>query len=410
MEITVAFIGNLIKAGGFIMYSNEEFEERLEGTNQTVSEAKEIIREFEEKSGMQFKAISNFEQIHKLFYTDGFGNVYYPNEYSGSWIEGEDLYVALTNVSDEMIKKYTSNLPFPENIKFAKMAKSLNDLDLEQCQYLTILNANKILVTSSYVDVKNNKCVFEVENLPVDNAYKMINNALLSCDPKYSFSKDSIIIAQGSVSIPDTNIIGGMGSTCSGFEFSVGVCGTIKMSSGTTYEGFCSCGHGKSISDTVSINSSEFGTVCLMRYGDNLTGDFACVHMTSTDTLTNKVYGSSFSFTRNITATADDVPIDTIVMKFGKTSQYATAKVSATNATISHRVDANTTISIKGMTRCTLETGSSAGGDSGGPYYISNGSGNNYKFIGVHSSNSGNSLSFTPYVRFKSYFTPKTSV
>lgn len=226
------------------MFSNEEFEERLEGTDQTVSEAKEIVGEFEQKSAVQFKATSNFDQIHKLFYTDIFGNVYYPNEYSGAWIVGADLYVGLTDVSDETIKKYTSNLPFPENIKFEKMNKSVNDLELEQNEYLSFFNANKIL-TSSYVDVKNNKCAFEVINLPVDKAYEIIKDTLLSVDPKYSFPMGSIIITQGDISIPETNIIGGMAATRSGGSFSVGVCGTIKMTSGTTYNGFCSCGHKK---------------------------------------------------------------------------------------------------------------------------------------------------------------------
>ncbi len=392
------------------MLNNEEFEERLEGTNQTVSEAEEIVGEFEQKSAMQFKATSNFDQIHKLFSIDVEGNVHFPNEYSGAWIEGEDLYVALTDVSDDTIKKYTSNLPFPENIKFAKMTKSLNNLESEQSEYLSFFNADKMNV-SSYVDVKNNKCAFEVINLPVDNAYKMMKDTFLSVDPKYSFPMDSIIIKQGSVYTPDTDIIGGMLATRSGGNFSVGVCGVVLMPSETIYDGFITCGHKKTISETISINGNEFGKVCRLKYKDNQTGDYACVRMTSTtDTMTNKVYGSSFSYTRNITATADDVPVDTVVMKFGSKSGYATAKVYAVNATVSQTVDANTTVSIKGLTQCTLVSGASAKGDSGGPYYISNGSGNSYKFIGVHSSSSGNNISFTPYVRFKNCFYPKTSV
>lgn len=393
------------------MFNNEEFEEKLEGTNQTVSEAKEIIGEFEQKSADQFKATSNYDQIHKLFYTDVFGNVYYPNEYSGAWIEGEYLYVALTDVSDEIIKKYNSNLPFPENIKFTKMDKSLNDLELEQSEYLSFFNANKIL-TTSYIDVKNNKCAFEVINVPIENAYNIIKSILLSVDPKYSFPIDSIIITQGSVSIPDTNIIGGMAATRSGGTFSVGMCGVIVMPSETIYDGFITCGHKKTISEKIQINGKDFGKVSILRYGEGTNGDFACVTMTSeTDKLTNKVYGSSFAYTRNITSTADDVAIGTIVMKFGESSGYATCKVLATNATVSQQIDSTTTVSVKGMTRCSMETGTSAGGDSGGPYYISNGTGNNYKFVGVHSSHSDSDkkTAFTPYVRFKTYFSPKTS-
>lgn len=392
------------------MFSNEEFEERLEGTNQTVSEAKEIVGEFEQKSAAQFKATSNFDQIQKLFYTDVFGNVYYPTEYSGSWIVGEDLHVGLTDVSGEIIKKYSSNIPFPENIKFEKMAKSLIDLEMEQQEYLSFFNAYNIETASSYVDVESNKCVFEIINGSIENAYEIIKNTLSSFDSKYSFSMDSIIIKQGGLYIPETNIIGGMKATSSTSSFSVGVCGTIKLSSGT-YEGFCTCGHLQTISDNISINGSEFGKLCLLMYTENEKGDYACVNMTSkTDTLTNKIYGSTSSVTRNITGTADDAAKNTIVMKYGQKSGYATAKVFATNATQKQELPDKTTVTIKGLTQCTIQDGTSNIGDSGGPYYLKNGDGNNYKFIGVHSTHVDTTVTFTPYTRFKSYFTPKTSV
>ena len=62
----------------------------------------------------------------------------------------------------------------------------------------------------------------------------------------------------------------------------------------------------------------------------------------------------------------------------------------------------------------TLTSGTSAGGDSGGPYYTQGSAGgNNYNFLGVHwgsnTDSGGSNIWFTPYVRFKSYFTVKTS-
>ncbi len=390
------------------MFSNEEFEERLEGTNQTVSEAKEIVGEFEQRSALQFRATSNFAQIYKLFHTDVLGNVYYPNEYSGAWIEGENLYVALTDVSDKTINKYTSNLPFPENIKFTKMTKSLNDLELEQSEYLSYFNADNIV--TSYIDVKNNKCAFEIENISVDKAYSIIKDTMLSIDPKFPFSADSIVIKQGNLGILDTNIIGGMAARRTGGTFSVGVCGVIVMPSETIYDGFITCGHKKTISEKIQINGNDFGKVSVLRFGDNKNGDFACVSMSSeTDTLTNKVYGSSFSATRNITSSKDDVALDTLVMKFGEESGYATAKVIGNNVSKTVSVNDTTKVTIKGLTLCSIESGKSDGGDSGGPYYIKGGEGNNYSFVGVHSGHNSSEFFFTPYVRFKGYFSPKTS-
>ena len=65
------------------------------------------------------------------------------------------------------------------------------------------------------------------------------------------------------------------------------------------------------------------------------------------------------------------------------------------------------------MLQKTLTAGTSGGGDSGGPYYTQDiNGGNSYNFVGVHwgsnVSAGGSTIWFTPYVRFKSWFTVKT--
>ena len=68
---------------------------------------------------------------------------------------------------------------------------------------------------------------------------------------------------------------------------------------------------------------------------------------------------------------------------------------------------------IHGLTKAALTSGTSGGGDSGGPYYTQAADGgNSYNFVGVHKGSSvnsgGSTVWFTPYVRFKSWFTVKT--
>jgi hypothetical protein len=126
--------------------------------------------------------------------------------------------------------------------------------------------------------------------------------------------------------------------------------------------------------------------------------------------LTNQIYGSSSAYARNITGTLDDLPQDSAVMKYGRLSGYAEATINAQNVTVTSPEG----YSIKGLTKATLTSGASAGGDSGGPYYTQSSSGgNSYNFVGVHygsnSSGGGTNVWFTPHVRFKSYFTVKTS-
>ena len=59
-----------------------------------------------------------------------------------------------------------------------------------------------------------------------------------------------------------------------------------------------------------------------------------------------------------------------------------------------------------------MTSGTSAGGDSGGPYYTQRMiGGDNYNFVGVHwgsnTGDGGDDVWFTPYVRFKEWFTVK---
>lgn len=93
-------------------------------------------------------------------------------------------------------------------------------------------------------------------------------------------------------------------------------------------------------------------------------------------------------------------------MKFGYANGYATGKVTSVNATVIEH-ESGYDYTIKGLIKCSLSTGSSGPGDSGGPYYVlDNGS---YKFVGEHTGTVSGNLYFTPYSSFKKYFTVKTS-
>lgn len=223
------------------------------------------------------------------------------------------------------------------------------------------------------------------------------------------------VFCEGEIVDAEANIYGGMeinrGSS-SGPGRSIGVSGTFK-SNNVTYNGIITAGHNLETSGSNQIlyrNGSEFGRVSLLMWKDNGNGDWACVRMTSGDTLTNKIYGSSSAYTRNITNTIDDLAQGMSLMKYGFSSGYAEATVNAQDQTVTD----SSGKTIKGLTKATLTSGTSAGGDSGGPYYTQGSAGgNNYNFLGVHwgsnTDSGGSNIWFTPYVRFKSYFTVKTS-
>ncbi|MDR2044962.1 MAG: hypothetical protein LBQ15_11525 [Clostridium sp.] len=103
------------------------------------------------------------------------------------------------------------------------------------------------------------------------------------------------VIKKGERIETQTSIYGGMeinrGSS-SGPGRSIGVCGTV-INGTYNYAGIITAGHNLAISrtdQTLYRNNSEFGKVALLMYQQNGNGDWAGVRMTSSDTLTNKIY------------------------------------------------------------------------------------------------------------------------
>jgi len=105
-------------------------------------------------------------------------------------------------------------------------------------------------------------------------------------------------------------------------------------SNNVQHNGIITAGHSLAISGTNQIlfrGGSEFGRVSLLMYQNGANGDWAAVRLTNSDRLSNKIYGSSTAVLRSITGTVDDVPVGTVVSKFGYMSGYARANVTAQN-------------------------------------------------------------------------------
>ena len=189
----------------------------------------------------------------------------------------------------------------------------------------------------------------------------------------------------------------------------LGVGGTILDSNGNVshQRGIVTAAHGLEISGANQIlfrNGAEFGRVNVRHHGSN--GDWALVRLTNNDILTNRIFGTSTAATRNIVGALGDLPRGSAVMSFGASTGFSRAEVTEQNVSLSSGVG--------GITRARLIQGSSAGGDSGGPYYVlAPGGGNNYVFVGVHQGSNvpdgGSNVTFTPYRRFSHRFRVRTT-
>lgn len=353
------------------------------------------------------------------------GSYVYPDDYAGAWYENGILHVVVTD--NDAIAAYKVRLSEYDCVHYEIADYSLNELNYIRSSLYDALR-DEYAAVSHHVDQKTNKINIGFLNIEKnraninstvfslvidDNVFKsVVSEKVASEDFKL---EDMFVFYEGEIVDAEASIYGGMeinrGSS-SGPGRSIGVSGTFT-SNNVSYNGIITAGHNLETSGTNQIlyrNGSEFGRVSLLMWKDNGNGDWACVRMTSSDTLTNKIYGSSSAYTRNITGTIDDLSQGMSLMKYGFSSGYAEATVNAQDQTITD----SSGKTIKGLTKATLTSGTSAGGDSGGPYYTQGSAGgNNYNFLGVHwgsnTASGGSNIWFTPYVRFKSYFTVKTS-
>ncbi|WP_339312725.1 trypsin-like serine protease [Paenibacillus sp. FSL M7-0896] len=115
-------------------------------------------------------------------------------------------------------------------------------------------------------------------------------------------------------------------------------------------------------------------------------GDFAMVKLTGSDTATNKVYGSV-----SITGTYSSVPVGTTIYKYGATTGYSWGTVTQASINVIYSDGLFNTYYVNGLYQSLMQNSSGtdavAGGDSGGPVYMKDGSANKLHGIVTARSN-----------------------
>lgn len=388
--------------------TNGTMPDSMSSENQDYTET--IIKEYEQKANIQIEAAQAYAALYTTFTVDKDGVVTYPDNYAGAWINGADLYVALTSLDSSAI--YDNVFKDFSCIKYVKAEYSLNEMEKVKEKAFEILQKNySDQIAAFYVDVITNHIVFEVVG-NINDIKTTLDSSIETQAFSTKISFDKFVLTKGVFDKPQVNIIGGMEikhGSAYGPSRSIGICGTIHAGA-DSFSGIATAGHGSltlvGANSNIYLNGNPFGVVVGKCYYQNCPGDWALIRMTSSDLLTNTVYGASTSSTRPIVSTDSDLPPGYTILKFGYNGGYCIGTVEAQNVTIFDSV-----YNISGLTRCTLDSGQSLAGDSGGPYYRLYSSAGNYSFVGVHCSfnESTSKICFTPYVRFSSNFAVKTS-
>ena len=329
----------------------------------------------------------------------------YPEDYAGCYIdEASDLVILLVNPTEKSKEAYKELCGNSSRVKFKAAQYSMEELE----GYIAEINglAKKYELVSWYIDQKNNSISIEV----LKQDYNAINNLTKSVSAK-TYAPFNIVSVAEKAETTATSVYGGMeffsktgNSGVSEFA-TIGVCGRYNGKSAVLTAGHCFYAEGNTMYNR--NRTSAMGTVKKKSYqAFTSNGDYAIVELNNNYTATNQVLGPSGTKI-SITNYTMNVPIGTLVMKYGASTGYTTGTVEAINATAEYNK-----LAYYGLTRVKMnQVGTSKGinvGDSGGPVFFKQSV--QYRIVGNISGRAGDYTMFFCDIRYalNAGFTVKT--
>lgn len=366
----------------------------------------------------QDEALQAYGALYDRFEQDEEKNYIYPANYAGEYIDDDfNLVLLITDAEDQF---YRDSVKDYDCVKFEKVDYSyseLNELRQNSVNDLLAINDSTPLYCGSYIDVKSNVAVIEVDRC-VASLSKFKNEEKFQARDNKAIRYE---LVDGGAMAQTTTVIGGDHLSTSAASY------TIRFTSGMA--GFhngkpaiVSCGHGQenlakvSLLEGSSVNEvtsiTEIGKVSFCRFDNNEYGDYSFIVLNDTIQTTNEV--KTNTATKQITSGYNKpLPVGAEVYSYGAYSGLAKSKVTYTQAEKNMNMEINGTKierTIKGLTITEITKGGKQNGDSGGPYYIlENGE---WNFCGVHcgtQTNDNSKVFFTPYMYFSGGFQCKTS-
>lgn len=329
---------------------------------------------------LQEPALRAYQNLWDSFDKDEFGTPIYPDEYAGEYISGDKLVIMLVNPSEALKEEYIKRSQDGDHITFEDASYSLNYLNSLDVVAKQLLDQDYNI--SSYgVDRKANSFLISViqddyEKLMDEQSstlQKTTEGLPIRIEPSTPNTSTSALWGGDRITNEDT-----------GSALSVGIGGSYNDD-----DAILTAGHGNekvgfifTRYPYIQYAGTRTGQVSYQRAnrssgetGVNSLGDFAIVTLNGNDTPTNRVYGGV-----SITGTYSSVPVGTTIYKYGATTGYSWGSVTQVSLTVTYTDGLFNTYIVSGLYQSTMQNSSGtdaiAGGDSGGPVYMKDGTAN----------------------------------
>lgn len=351
----------------------------------------------------QTEALTAYQKILSHFEVDDSGNTVYPDYYGGEFIDRDVLCIYLVQNDKEHQNLILSYCDQSSYVSFLSAEYSLNYL--ESLNNVVSQYVNEYDITGYGTDRRNNCFTVQISPsagvLIAAQSEEVIKNTNII--PNLEDAPIEYIVEDYAETYA-TKLYGGAQVNSS----TLGICGTYNGSSAILLAGHAVSyyGTGISVANIKYNNSTSFATTKYCQFANNGYGDFAIATINSSSfTTTNKVYGTASSNLRSIIGTAysGNTPVGTTLYKYGNTCGYAVGTVTALNQSITYSTFGSN-VTVKGLNTVAIKVSSGysvAGGDSGGPVYISS---SGYKLVGTISG--GPSSNSNATVNYYYYYSP----
>ena len=337
---------------------------------------------FEKLVAAQERAVTANEKLMQYFFNNGWVTEY-PEFFGGCYIDKNIFHIRLVSPSLQTMDALDSIFSgYEDVVAFEYGQNSRASLQSYADKTATELKEYGCGVTYWYVDSFTEKIVVGVLEKDVGAAERIIQS---KAENIRGVEGVKLEIEKGVYIKTDSQIAYGGSELEMPTDYrTAGVCGYYGGGSALV-----TCGHGNAtVGSMVEINDEIIGTVTYVQYTNGGQGDFSIISL-SNATLSHQIGNSDDGYVTITNGTLLTPAAGTYINRYGSITGFSTGIVNATNLTVTHG-----DITIRGLTKATLDGSGSSSGDSGGPYLAAG------AFCGVHSGSLPTNtriVYFTPY-------------